>query len=53
MTVKELINELEALDPSMIVVIGGRKLQSVEWDTFYDESTGDDYQVVDFILEAN
>ena len=52
MTVKELMNELEALDPSMLVVIEGRKLKSVEWDTFYDESTGDDYQVVNFVLET-
>ena len=51
MTVKELINELDALDPSMLVVIEGRELKSVEWDTFYDESTGDDYQVVNFVLE--
>lgn len=50
MTVKELIVELSSLDPSMIVVIEGQKLKSVESDTFYDETTGDDYQVVDFIL---
>ena len=53
MTVKELIEALQCLDPSMSVIVDGRKLKSVEWDEYYDESSGDDYTVVNFILEDN
>lgn len=51
MAVKELIEALQGLDPSMSVIIDGRKLKSIDWDEYYDESTGDDYQVVNFVLE--
>lgn len=53
MTVKELIETLQCLDQSIPVIIDGKKLKSVDYDWYYDESSGDDYQVVDFILEDN
>lgn len=46
MTVAEVIEALQGVDPSMQVNVDGYKVKSIEGDTYYDESTGEDYSEI-------
>lgn len=46
MTVAEVIEALQGIEPSMQVSVDGYKVESIEGDTYYDENTGEDYSEI-------
>ena len=46
MTVAEVIEALQGIEPSMQVTVDGYKVESISGDTYYDESTGEDYSEI-------
>lgn len=43
MTVEQVIEALQGIEPSIQVTVDGYKVESIEGDTYYDENTGKDY----------
>ena len=46
MTVAEVIEALQGVEPSIQVTMDGYKIESIEGDTYYDEDTGEDYSEI-------
>lgn len=51
MTVAEVIEALQGVEPSLQVTVDGYKVESIEGDTYYDEDTGEDYSEIDIRTE--